>query len=118
MGLEAKTSTDVDRAGNIDGLGSVSYVAEGFSRPVGTIFGPVPTADRSVVVARVVAHVEPDMTQLPAQRATIRDEIKSQRARDRNALFESGVKDMLIKEGKIKLHQPAIDRLLATYRAG
>jgi peptidyl-prolyl cis-trans isomerase D len=118
MGLEAKMSPDVDRAGNIDGLGSASYVAEGFGRPVGTIFGPVSTADRSLVVARVVVHVEPDMSQLPAQRATIRDEIKSQRARDRNVLFESGVKDMLIKEGKIKLHQQAIERLLATYRVG
>jgi peptidyl-prolyl cis-trans isomerase D len=116
MGLEVKTSPDVDRAGNIDGLGSVSYVAEGFSRPVGSIFGPVPTADRSLVVAKVLAHVAPDMSLLAAQRSTIRDEIKSQRARDRDMLFEAGVKDMLVKEGKIKIHQPAIDRLLATYR--
>src|SRR5262249_25538972 len=87
MGLEVKNSPDVDRAGNIDGLGSVSYVAEGFSRPDGSVFGPVTTADRSMVVARVIAHVAPDMSKLPAQRAAIRDEIKSQRARDRNLLF-------------------------------
>jgi peptidyl-prolyl cis-trans isomerase D len=118
MGLEVKNSPDVDRAGNIDGLGSVSYVAEGFSRPEGSVFGPVTTADRSMVVARVIAHVAPDMSKLPAQRAAIRDEIKSQRARDRNLLFEAGVKDMLVKKGKIKIHQQAIDRLLASYRAG
>ena len=56
------------------------------------------------------------MSQLPAQRATIRDEIKSQRARDRNMLFETGVKDMLIKQGKIKIHQEVLNRLLATYQ--
>jgi peptidyl-prolyl cis-trans isomerase D len=117
MGLEVKNSPDVDRAGSIEGIGSVSYVSEGFNRPEGSIFGPVPTADRSTVVARVIAHVAPDMSQLPAQRATIRDEIKSQRARDRNMLFEAGVKDTLVKQGKIKIHQQAIDKLLASYRS-
>jgi hypothetical protein len=56
------------------------------------------------------------MSQLPAQRNAIRDEIKSQRARDRYTLFESGVKDMLIKQGKIKIHQDVINRLVANYR--
>ena len=116
MGLEVKTSGDIDRSGNIEGLGSASYVADGFGRPEGSIIGPVSTADRSMVVAKVVGRTPADMSQLPAQRATIRDEIKTQRARDRNMLFEAGVKEMLVKEGKIKIHQQAIDRLLASYR--
>jgi hypothetical protein len=33
-------------------------------------------------------------------------------------LFEAGVKDMLIKQGKIKIHQPVIDRLIASYLHG
>ena len=56
------------------------------------------------------------MSQLPAQRNIIRDDIKSQRARERNTLFESGVKDMLIKQGKVKIHQDVINRLIANYR--
>ncbi|HTP32205.1 MAG TPA: peptidylprolyl isomerase [Candidatus Acidoferrales bacterium] len=118
MGLEVKTSPDVDRAGNIDGLGSASYISEGFGRPDGSILGPVTTPDRATIVCKVVSHVAPDMSQLPAQRAAIRDEIKSQRARDRNMLFEAGIKDALIRQGKIKIHQQVIDRLLASYRAG
>ncbi|HTS62395.1 MAG TPA: peptidylprolyl isomerase [Candidatus Acidoferrales bacterium] len=118
MGLETKTSPDVDRAGNIEGLGSASYVSEGFGRPDGSLFGPITTPDRATIVGKVIAHVAPDMSQLPAQRATIRDEIKSQRARDRNMLFEAGVKETLIKQGKIKIHQQVIERLLASYRAG
>jgi peptidyl-prolyl cis-trans isomerase D len=115
LGLEVKTSGDIDRAGNIDGIGPASYVSEGFSRPEGSVFGPVTTADSSSVVAKVVSRTAADMSQLPAQRSTIRDEIKSQRARDRNMLFEAGVKDMLVKQGKIKIHQDVINRLLAGY---
>ena len=118
MGLEAKTSPEVDRSGNIDGLGSASYISEGFGKPVGTLLPTITTPDRSPVVAKVIGHVPADMSQLPAQRAAIRDEIKSQRARDRNMLFEAGVKDMLIKQGKIKIHQPVIDRLVASYLHG
>ena len=39
-----------------------------------------------------------------------------QKARDRNSLFEAGIKDQLIKEGKLKVHQNVIDRLIASYR--
>ena len=116
MGLEVKTSGDVDRNGNIEGLGTASYIAEGFSRPDGSVYGPIGTPDGGTVVMKVISHTGADMAQLPAQRNAIRDEIKSQRARDRNTLFESGVKDMLIKQGKIKIHQDVINRLIANYR--
>ena len=116
MGLEVKTSNDVDRNGNIEGLGSASYVSEGFTRPDGTVFGPMGMPDGGTIVAKVISHSGADMSQLAAQRSAIRDEIKSQRARDRNTLFETGVKDMLIKQGKIKIHQDVINRLIANYR--
>jgi len=115
MGLEVKTSNEVDRAGNIDGIGSASYVSEGFSRPDGSVFGPFGASDGTTVVAKVVAHIPADMSKLPEQRAIVRDEIKSQRAKDRNSLFESGVKDALTKSGKIKIHQDVFNRLLANY---
>ena len=116
MGLEVKTSGDVDRSGSIEGLGTASYIAEGFSRPDGTVYGPIGTPDGGTVVMKVISRTGADMSLLPAQRSAIRDEIKSQRARDRNTLFESGVKDMLIKQGKIKIHQDVINRLIANYR--
>jgi hypothetical protein len=116
MGLDTKTSNDVDRAGNIEGIGMANYVSEGFTKPVGTVFGPVGTPDGGTIVAKVISHGEADLSQLAAQRSTIRDEIKSQRSRERNTLFEGGVKDMLIKQGKIKIHQEVINRLIANYR--
>jgi peptidyl-prolyl cis-trans isomerase D len=115
MGLEVKTSGEIDRSGSVEGLGSASYVQEGFTRPDGTVFGPISTPD-GTVVAKVVQHVEPDLSKLPEQRVALRDEIKSQKARDRNSLFEAGLRDALIKQGKIKIHQDVVNRLIAGYR--
>jgi peptidyl-prolyl cis-trans isomerase D len=116
MGLDTKTSNDVDRAGNIEGIGMASYVSEGFSKPEGTVFGPMGVPDGGTIVAKVISHGGADLSQLAAQRNIIRDEIKAQRTRERNTLFETGVKDMLIKQGKIKIHQDVINRLIGNYR--
>jgi peptidyl-prolyl cis-trans isomerase D len=116
MGLDTKTSNEVDRAGNIEGIGMASYVSEGFTKPDGAVFGPVGLPDGGTIVAKVISHGGADLSQLPAQRSIVRDEIKSQRARERNTLFEGGVKDMLIKQGKIKIHQDVINRLIGNYR--
>ncbi len=116
MGLDVKTSNDVDRSGNIEGIGAASYVSEAFTKPDGTVVGPIGVPDGGTIVARVLSHSGADLSQLPAQRSIIRDDIKSQRARERYTLFESGVKDMLVKQGKIKIHQDVINRLIANYR--
>ena len=115
LGLEVKTSTEFARNGMIDGLGSASYVQDGFTKPDGALLGPIVTPD-GTIVAKVVAHIAPDMSLLPADRAQLRDEIKRQRATDRAQLFDAGVRDSLIKEGKIKVHQDVVTRLINNYR--
>jgi peptidyl-prolyl cis-trans isomerase D len=116
MGLEVKTSNEFDRSGNVEGVGTASYVQEGFSLPNGSVYGPITTPDGGTVVSRVIQHSPPDLSTLPAQRAVLRDEIKSQKARDRNQLFEAGVKDTLIKQGKVKIHKDVVDRLVGNFR--
>jgi hypothetical protein len=117
MGLEVKTSAEVGRQGNIEGVGPASYVSEAFTQPDGSIIGPVSTAD-ATVLAKLVAHVPPDMSKLAEQRVAIRDDLKRQKAQERNALFDAGLRDTLVKQGKIKYHKQALDSLLASYRAG
>jgi len=116
MGLEVKTSEEFTRQGSVDNLGPASYLQEGFSRPAGSVIGPISLTD-ATAVAKVMAHVDPDMSKLADQRATIRDQIKSQKARDRSGLFDAGVKEALEKQGKIKYHQDVIQRLTASYRS-
>jgi peptidyl-prolyl cis-trans isomerase D len=115
MGLTVKTSEDVGRSGAIEGLGSASYVQEGFKLPAGSVFGPVPTPDGQVVV-KVVSHAPADMAKLAEQRNTIRDDLKSQKARDRSGVFEAGLRDALVKEGKIKIHQDVLNRVISQYK--
>jgi peptidyl-prolyl cis-trans isomerase D len=117
MGLDTKTSDEVTRTGAIEGLGSASYVQEAYLDADGTVFGPIPTPD-GTVVAKVIAHVQPDLSQLAAQRTSIRDDLKTQKARDRDSLFEAGLRDQLTKEGKIKIHEDAIKRMIAGYTGG
>jgi hypothetical protein len=117
MGLEAKPTAEFERGGTIDGVGSASYLQAAFDKPVGAVFGPSGTPDGATLVGKVLSHAAPDKAQMAAQRTIIRDEIKSQRARDRATLFETGIKDQLIKDGKIKIHQDVIDRLISSYRA-
>lgn len=115
MGLEVKTSAPFNRAGMVDGIGSASYVLDGFSKPDGSLIGPIVTPD-GTVIAKVVEHIAPDMSKLPAERAQLRDEIKRQRANDRATIFDAGVRDALVKEGKIKVHQEVVTRLINNYR--
>jgi len=114
MGLEVKTSDAFNRAGTVEGVGPASYVHEGFTLPDGTVFGPLGTPQGSLV-AKVIEHVPADMSQFAQAQSGIRDEIKSQRARDRNTLFESGVRAALLQQGKLKYHQDVINRLVAQY---
>ena len=115
MGFEMKTSADVDRAGAIEGLGSAATLMDAFAKPVGTIVGPVAISD-SKVVCKVLEKIPADAAGLEAQRAAIRDQIKGQKSQTRNSLFEEGVRDELTKEGKIKIHDDVMNRLIANYR--
>jgi peptidyl-prolyl cis-trans isomerase D len=117
MGLEVKSSDAVDHAGAIEGLGSASMLPDAFTKPAGSIIGPNSLAAGSKVVYKVVEKIPADLSNLAAQRVAIRDQIKSQKGQARNALFEEGVRDALTAEGKIKVHQDVIDRLLASYHS-
>ena len=114
MGLEVKTSEDFTRLGAVEGLGSANYVPDAFVKPVGTIVGPVGVPDAKVVY-KVLAHVDADMSKLAADRTSIRDELKSRKGQERNTMFESGLRDALIRQGKIKIHKDVIRRLTSAY---
>jgi hypothetical protein len=114
VGLEAKTPPPFGRQGAVEGLGQASYISQAFTKPDGAVFGPVPTPEGRVIV-KVISHAAPDMTQFAAQRSSVRDELKAKRARERDDLFEAGLREELVKEGKVKIHQDVVNRLVANY---
>ena len=53
---------------------------------------------------------------MPRSARSLRDELKSKKARERDQLFEAGLREQLIKEGKVKIHEDVVNRLVANYR--
>jgi peptidyl-prolyl cis-trans isomerase D len=115
-GFDVKTSDEFARDANVEGVGSANYLQEGFIKPEGSIIGPVATAE-GMVVAKVIKKIAPDPAKLSEQRVQIRDDIKSQKARDRNSLFEAGLKADLVKSGKLKIYQDVVNRIISSYRS-
>ncbi len=114
MGLEVKTSPDVNRTAAIEGIGNAGTIPNAFTKPVGAVLGPFAVVGGRGV-AKIVAQIPADVSTLPAQTASIRDELKQQKTRDRSTLFEDGLKKRLQDQGKLKIHQDAITRLVQTY---
>jgi peptidyl-prolyl cis-trans isomerase D len=114
MGIEVKTSPDVNRDAAIEGVGNAGTIPDAFTKPLGAILGPFAVVGGRGV-AKVVARIPADLSALPAQSASIREELRQQKARDRATLFEDGLKKRLQEQGKLKIHQDAITRLIQTY---
>jgi hypothetical protein len=53
---------------------------------------------------------------MASQLTLIRNDLKSKLARERNQIFEDGVRQALVKEGKIKIYQDVIDRIVAGFK--
>ncbi len=115
LGLEVKKPPAFDRRGAVEALGQATYISEAFSKPDGAIVGPLSVPDGKVVV-KVLSHVPADISTFAAQRPLLRDELKSKKARERDQLFEAGLREQLIKEGKVKIHEDVVNRLVANYR--
>lgn len=113
--VELKTTQEFAIDGAADGIGSAVEVGQAFTKQVGEIFGPVELGER-VLVCKVIAHTAADMAQLPAQRENIVALLKSRKQGQRSELFEDSLRVGLIREGKLKIHEDAIRRLIATYR--
>ena len=55
------------------------------------------------------------MAQLPAQQASIRDELKQQKVRDRIEIFQAGLRNRLEREGKLKVNHDVLNRIVQSY---
>jgi hypothetical protein len=69
-------------------------------------------------VAKVVQRVEADMSKLPENRSEIVDSLKTEKARERNTIFESGVVSELERQGVIKMHPEVVARIISSFQSG
>jgi peptidyl-prolyl cis-trans isomerase D len=113
--IDVKNSGDVDRQGAIESVGTASTIPDAFTKPVGTILGPQ-SVTGGQLVAKIVARTPASINELPAQLNAIRDELKQQKQRDRAQLFQEGLKSRLLADGKLKIHQDVINRIVQSYQ--
>ena len=87
---------------------------DAFTKPDGAVFGPV-SVTGGEMVAKVIAKTPANMADLPKQAEGIRTELKQKKVADRTTLFEDGLKNRLTAEGKLKIHQDVLARLVQNY---
>jgi hypothetical protein len=114
MKIEVKTSGDVDRQGAIEGVGTASTITGAFEKPIGSILGPQ-SVSGGQFVGKLIMKTPASVIDLPAQMTSIREELKQQKQRDRAQLFQEGLKARLVADGKVKIHQDVINRIVQSY---
>lgn len=114
MGLAAKTPPEFARDGAVEGLGSAGYVIEAFRAPAGTVLGPAAYNDQQVVY-KLVSRNAADESELAATRDSLVEQLRSVKGRSRLELFEDNLKQRLVQEGKVKIHQDVINRMVASF---
>jgi hypothetical protein len=80
------------------------------------VLGPVAAAQQQIVY-KVASKTAADLSKLPEQRADIVSALKSRKASSLGELFEDSLRTALIKQGKVKIHQDVINRLIGSYRS-
>lgn len=116
-GGDFKTAPAFARHEAAEGIGAGTYLLEAFTKPAGSVIGPVQVGE-SFFIVKVTEKIEADMSKLAAERESFLVEIKRKKANERRELFEDGIVETLTREGKIKIHEAAIRRLMAAYRRG
>jgi peptidyl-prolyl cis-trans isomerase D len=114
IGAKIQTSEEINRGGTVEGFGGAVYVKDVFEAEVGDLVGPVDAMGRTIV-AKLIKKTPADLTLLALERTDILDRLQAQRARERRELFEDGIVAKLITEGKLKINDATIQRLVSNY---
>lgn len=113
MNLAVKTSPKFGRQGAIPGLGQASAIAPAaFSLPVGGFSAALPVGPNWVVF-QVKVRDEVDLSKLtPPERKALSQDLLGLKRGLTWAIFHQSLRKRLIAEGKLKINQAAVDRLV------
>lgn len=114
MKLEVTSSIDFNRNDSVEGLGHAALVQDAFSKPVGTVVGPVPISGRDVVY-KIVDQQHADPSKLGSERAKIMSDLKQHKGQLDMGLFMDSVLTKLKAEGKVTVHPELIKQFAASF---
>lgn len=115
MKLDVVESIDFTHTDSVEGLGQAAFVGDAFTKPVGSIVGPVMVQGRNVVY-KIEDQQHPDLSKLVQERAAILDQLKKRKAISQNSLFLDSVYTRLVADGKVKIYPDAVKRLIASFK--
>ncbi len=115
MNITLKTSSDVTRNDALEGVGNAGVIPDFFNKPAGSLVGPDPVSGGQMV-AKILTATPADISGLAAQRQKITDDLHQKKAQQRATFFQQGLRDSMIANGDLKIHQDVIDRIVASFR--
>ena len=96
LGTEAKASSEIGRDGAIEGVGDANAFSDLFSKPVGSVVGPVSLMGQ-FVVAKSIGKVEPSADLYPHDALLVSwKPLKKKMANERYMLFKDSVMQHLL----------------------
>ncbi|MBI3894666.1 MAG: peptidyl-prolyl cis-trans isomerase [Acidobacteria bacterium] len=112
LGLTASTSEPVTRDSMIPSLGTAKEIdPKAFERSIGEVAGPLKVQGGQLVY-QVDSRQMPDDADLTQQQQMIRDRLLAQKRRVVFALFQESLRNKLVAEGDLKIHQDVLARAL------
>ncbi len=117
MKLDVTTSADFTRNDSVEGLGHAALVPDAFSKPVGSVIGPVEIAGR-MVIYKILDQQHVDPSKLTAERAKVLADLKQTKAQQQYLLFMDSVVNQLTAEGKVKIYANTIRQFAASFHQG
>ncbi len=112
FGLKTQTTDFIKPDATVPDLGDARVLGErAYTAAPGTIVGPLPAVN-DMVIYRVVAHEEADMSGFEDQKKTLLDTQTQARRDEAYRIFQAAVRKRYEDEGKITRYQDRIDAFL------
>lgn len=112
-GLTVKTAPPFTIDGAAEGVGSGTQLAAAFKAKVGDLVGPV-TVGANEFVCRVTEKTPADMNLFAQNKQAVVESLAQQRLQVQSPLFRDSIVADLKKQGKIKMNDAAISRLIGS----
>ena len=114
-GLAVKESKDFTEQDSIEGVGPGSQLPTAFTMNPGQTSDLVPVGGKTLVF-RLLSHTAPDETDFARQRDQITEELLDRKRSLIFELYRQNLKAELIRTGKLKMNNAALEQFIALYK--
>ncbi len=112
--MELVKSADFTANDSIEGLGNAVVLPDAFTKPVGSLNGPQSIQGRNIIY-KILDRSTPNPKIYSNERDSALQELKQGKARIMYGLFQDSLLEQVRLDGKLKIHQAAIQQLAASY---